>query len=134
MSTLEQIKAIHAQVKSGADFPQYVQEMKQLGIAAYDLYVADGHARYVGFEQVLRSEPAYSPLAVAAQGNKPALVHALTIHQQGQTDYLTFCRQAAAAGVEKWTTRTVELTCTYYDRQGQVLVVEAIPLPASVGH
>lgn len=134
MFTLEQIKATHAQVKSGANFPQYVQEMKQLGIVAYDLYVTDGHARYVGFEQALRSEPAYPPLAVAAQGNKQALEHALTIHQHGQTDYPTFCRQAAAAGVEKWTTRTVELTCTYYDQQGQVLVIEVIPLPAPAGH
>ncbi len=134
MFTLDQIKAVHAQVKSGADFPQYVQHMKQLGIVAYDLYVADGHARYVGFEQVLESEPAYPPLAVAATGSQPALAQALTQHQQGHTDYPTFCRQAAAAGVEKWTTRTVELSCTYYDRQGQILVVEAIPLPTPTAH
>lgn len=134
MFTLEQIKAAHAKVRSGAEFPQYVQEMKQLGIVAYDLYVTDGHARYVGFEQVLRSEPTYAPLVVAAQGNQHALEHALTLHQHGQTDYPTFCRQAAAAGVEKWTTRTVELTCTYYDQQGRALVMEAIPLPTPGSH
>ena len=129
MFTLEQIKAAHANVKSGVDFPQYVQDLKHLGVVAYDIYVYDGHACYVGSEQALVSEPIHAPLVVAAEGNQQALEHALAVHQRGQTDYPTFCRQAAEAGVEKWTTRTVELSCTYYDRQGQVLVVEGIPLP-----
>ncbi|OON69946.1 DUF1398 domain-containing protein [Hymenobacter sp. CRA2] len=130
MFTLDQINATHAKVKSGADFPQYVQDMKQLGVVAYEMYVTDGHARYVGVGQELRSEPVRPPQFIAVHGDKQALEHALSMHQRGQTDYPTFCRQAAEAGVEKWTTRTVELTCTYYDLQGQVLLVEAIPLPA----
>lgn len=31
MFTIEQIKTAHSQVKSGADFPAYIQEIKKLG-------------------------------------------------------------------------------------------------------
>ncbi|MBO0322236.1 DUF1398 family protein [Muricauda sp. CAU 1633] len=49
------------------------------------------------------------------------------VHQHGQTDYPTFCKQAAEAGVEKWTTHMVEKTITYWDKKGQKLIVEPIP-------
>jgi hypothetical protein len=39
MFTLQQINASHAQVKSGADFPRHVQNLKQLGLVSYDHYV-----------------------------------------------------------------------------------------------
>ncbi len=130
MFTLDQIKTIHGRVKSGADFPQYVQDLNQLGMQYYDYYVADGHHRYVGHDGfTLTSPPANEPLPVAAQGSAAQLTQALTIHQRGQTDYPTFCRQAAEAGVEKWTVDMQHLTYTYYDRQGNVLVAEAIPEP-----
>lgn len=130
MFTLEQIKAIHSQVKTGADFPQYVQNLKAIGLAHYDLFVADGHAEYVATTgERLTSLASYAPLPVAALGQASELAHALLIHQQGQTDYPTFCRQAAEAGVEKWTVDALALTCSYYDRQGQVLATEIIPLP-----
>jgi len=57
------------------------------------------------------------------------LKHAITIHQQGQTDYPTFCQQAIEAGVEKWTTHMIEMTVTYLDKKGNKLIVEAIPKP-----
>ena len=46
--TLEEVKAAHSKVKSGADFPNYIQEIIQLGVEAYDVFVADGHAVYFG--------------------------------------------------------------------------------------
>ncbi|PPK88182.1 uncharacterized protein YbcV (DUF1398 family) [Neolewinella xylanilytica] len=131
--TLEQLQAAHGRVKSGADFPRYVQDMERLGVVAYDYYVSDGHHSYRGREQVLTTVPVGEPLPVAPSGNREALQQALTVHQQGRTDYPTFCRQAAAAGVDKWTVRTLELTCSYYDVQGQEMLVEEIPLPGNPG-
>ena len=49
--------------------------------------------------------------------------------QQGKTDYLTVCRQAAEAGVEKWIVDLEKMTCTYYDKAGNSLLVEIIPTP-----
>jgi hypothetical protein len=35
MFTVEQIRAAHNKVKSGADFPAYIQEIKALGVSQY---------------------------------------------------------------------------------------------------
>ena len=46
MFTLDQIKAAHSQVKSGADFPKYIQDIGKLGVLKYEHFVADGHTTY----------------------------------------------------------------------------------------
>lgn len=64
MFTIEQIKAAHSNVKSGADFPAYIQDIKKLGVAAYDVFVADGHADYYGdndYKTSSSSKPARLP-------------------------------------------------------------------------
>lgn len=48
MFTLEQIKEAHAKVRSGADFPTYVQDLIGLGVTCYQTYVSDGHTDYFG--------------------------------------------------------------------------------------
>ena len=36
MFTVEQIKAAHSKVQSGADFPAYIREIKELGVTHYE--------------------------------------------------------------------------------------------------
>lgn len=128
MFTLEQITEAHSHVKSGADFPAYVQALIALGVRRYDSFVADGHAEYLGTDgSTVASEPIYPALAIAERGDAAELSFALAAHQAGGTDYLTFCREAAAAGVEKWRVDTEAMTCTYLDRSGTLLVEEVIP-------
>ena len=128
MLTIEQIRAAHSKVKSGADFPSYVQEMKGLGVTAYEHYVTDGHIKYYGANGFTISAPAkWAAREVAANGDTAKLQHALTIHQQGQTDYPTFCIQSAEAGVEKWVVDMAKMLCIYYDKAGTEMVVEMIP-------
>ncbi|SKB27195.1 DUF1398 domain-containing protein [Daejeonella lutea] len=128
MFTLQQIQEAHSKVKSGADFPRYIQDIKALGVFTYTTFVSDGHAEYNGApDSKVASEPKYSALPIADTSNKKALEHALSIHQQGQTDYLTFCQQAAAAGVEKWVVDISQMTCTYFDQDGREMVKELIP-------
>jgi len=55
------------------------------------------------------------------------LKRSISFHQQGQTDYPTFCQQASDAGVEKWTTHMTEMKVAYFDKVGQKLTVEPIP-------
>jgi uncharacterized protein YbcV (DUF1398 family) len=130
MFTISQIRETHSKVKSGADFPNYVQEMKTLGVKRYEHYVSNGHILYYGSNSfTLSAEPKWQPMELAAHADTEALKHALTIHQAGQTDYLTFCRQSAAAGVEKWVVDMENMACTYYDIAGNEMVVETIPTP-----
>lgn len=128
MFTLDQIKAVHSKVKSGADFPNYVQELKALGMIYYDTYVTDGSTHYYGKNGFrIDGGAKYPSQVIADSSSAEKLEHFMKIHQQGQTDYLTFCRQAAEAGVKKWTVHLVDLLCTYYDKAGTVMVVERIP-------
>lgn len=128
MFTIEQIKIAHSKVKSGADFPAYIQEMKLLGVTAYEHFVSDGHIQYYGVDNfTIAADAKWPAVEIAAAGSSEKLKHALAVHQQGQTDYTTFCRQSAEAGVEKWVVDMIKMICTYYDKAANEILVEAIP-------
>jgi uncharacterized protein YbcV (DUF1398 family) len=128
MFTVEQIKAAHSKVKSGADFPKYIQEIKQLGVMDYITWVTDGHTEYFGENGFkATSQPNYASLEIAAQRDKPQFVQYLKNHQQGGSDYPTFSRQAAETGIEKWVVSLEAMICVYYDRAGGEVLAEAIP-------
>lgn len=130
MFTIELIHEAFSKVKSGADFPQFVQDLKAIGVTHYDNFVADGNTKYFGTNNfVLQGETKYPSMNVNDESSADKLKHAIFIHQQGQTDYPTFCRQAAEAGVEKWTTHMIEMTVIYLDKAGNELTVELIPQP-----
>lgn len=48
-------------------------------------------------------------------------------HQQGNTDFLTFIKRCAIYGIEKWEICMDKMTCTYYDKAGNEILVEDIP-------
>ncbi len=126
--TKEQINEAFSKVKSGADFPQLVQDLKNMGVRYYENFVADGKTNYVGSKDYyVQGEAKYPEMKVAEQSSKPHLQQALEVHQAGQTDYLTFCQQAADTGVEKWITSMEDMTVSYFDKNGNVMLVEEIP-------
>jgi len=128
MFTIEQIKTAHSKVKSGADFPSYIQEMKSLGIKSYQHFVSDGHIQYYGDNNFkLPANAKWPPVEIAEKSSIENLKHYLGIHQQGQTDYISFCKQAASSGVEKWIVDISKMTCAYYDKTAKEMLVEIIP-------
>ena len=127
MFTIDQIKQAHSKVKSGADFPNYVQDLIALGVVHYDTFVTDGHSEYFGEDTKIRSEAKYAALKIAKTSNIEKFLHYLKMHQQSQTDYLTFCSHSAETGVEKWQVDTKQMTCTYYDVAGKQMLEEQIP-------
>lgn len=128
MFTAEQIKAAHSKVKSGADFPAYIQEIKALGVTHYEAYVTDGHIDYHGANNYTAKVPAkYDPLVIAPTANSEQFKAALVAHQQGKTDFLTFIRICATFGIERWAICMDKMTCTYYDKAGNEILVEEIP-------
>ena len=133
MFQLKDIKTAHSKVKSGADFPAYIQDLIKLGVRKYDTYVSDGHTLFFGENNYqIQSEPKYALLAVGNKSDRESFKHSLKIHQQGQTDYPTFCRHAGETGVEKWTVDMQHMTCTYYDKANNKILEEKIPTPESV--
>lgn len=128
MFTLDQIKDAHAKVRSGADFPRYVQDIIQLGVIGYDMFVADGHAAYFGEDGFEVSSAAkYDAIIIAGAADKGTFTERLKAHQRGETDYLTFCNDCAANGIEKWTLDMKAMTCTYFDKAGNNILEEIIP-------
>ncbi len=129
MFTVEQIKAVHARtVKTGADFPRYISEIAILGVRYYATYVRDGHTDYSGADDYRVSSPAvYAEQTISAGSDPDSFKKALQAHQQGHSDYLTFCRQCAAYGMEKWAVCLEKYTCTYFDLHGWEVLVEQIP-------
>lgn len=130
MFTIDQIKTVHSKVKSGADFPNYIQDIIKLGVSSYETFVHDGHTVFRGKgDYQISSPPKYDPLAVADKSNNQKFQSDLKAHQQGKTDYPTFCKQSAENGVEKWAVDTNKMTCTYYDKGGNKMLTEIIPSP-----
>jgi uncharacterized protein YbcV (DUF1398 family) len=128
MFTVEQIKAAHSKVKSGADFPAYIQDIKKLGVTHYETFVTDGHTNYYGTNDYKTTLPArYEPLNIAEKCDKGRFQSDLIDHQQGKTDYPTFIRISANLGIEKWLVCMKKMTCTYYDKAGNEILVEQIP-------
>jgi len=128
MFTVKQIKTAHSKVKSGADFPAYIQEIKSFGVTHYEAYVTDGHIDYHGTGNYTAKVPAkYDPLVIADTPKNEEFQTELIAHQQGKTDFLTFIERCAAFGIEKWAICMDKMTCTYYDKAGNEILTEQIP-------
>jgi uncharacterized protein YbcV (DUF1398 family) len=128
MFTVEQIKMAHSKVKSGADFPSYIKEIKGLGVTHYEAYVADGHIDYHGANNYTANVPEkYDPLLIAETSKGEEFKKELVAHQQGKTDFLTFIKMCATYGIEKWAICMDKMTCTYFDKAGNEVLIEQIP-------
>jgi uncharacterized protein YbcV (DUF1398 family) len=128
MFTLDQIKTAHSKVKSGADFPNYIQELKKLGISNYETFVSDGHTDFYGTNNYKISTPSrYEILTISDKSNATQFSKELKEHQQGKSDYPYFCAMSARTGVEKWAVDMSKMTCTYFDKAGSEVLKEIIP-------
>jgi len=128
MFTVAKIKQAHSKVKSGADFPKYIQEIKELGVISFVTWVQDSHTEYFGSNNFqTNSDPKYPDLAIAQNCNKELFLDYLKSHQKGETDYFLFCKHCAATGIEKWIVDLQKMTCIYYDKNGNEILVEQIP-------
>ena len=128
MFTIAQIESAHSKVKSGADFPNYISDIKLLGVKGFTTYVSDSHTVYQSADgREIRSEGKYEPMTIAANSDIPHFEAQLKAHQQGKTDYFTFCNDCAETGIEKWVVDLDNMTCIYYDKAGKEILVEPIP-------
>jgi len=128
MFTIEQIHAAHSKVKSGADFPNYMQDLIKLGIISFETFVKDSHSVYFGRNDFkTKSESKYPDLEISEIVDKDQFISDLKLHQKGGTDYMKFCKDCAKSGIEKWVVKTNDMTCTYFDTAGNQVLVEVIP-------
>ena len=63
------MKAAHAKVKTGSDFPAYVREIKQLGLFRYEYLAKNGKTIYYGANNFnVSSEAIYSEKTISETG------------------------------------------------------------------
>jgi uncharacterized protein YbcV (DUF1398 family) len=128
MFTLPDIKTAHAKVKSGADYPAYVQDLIKMGVSGYETFVRDNHTEYFGTDGTnVASLPSGEELTITHQADTETFLKDLKAHQQGKTDYSGFRKDCAKSGVEKWAADLSKMTCTYLDKSGKTMLVEKIP-------
>jgi uncharacterized protein YbcV (DUF1398 family) len=128
MFTVEQIEQAHEKVKSGADFPKYIQEIKKIGVIGFETWVQDSCTNYFGLNNFsVSSKPKYDAIIISENSNAENFKTQLKNHQQGKTDYYTFCKACGETGIEKWIVNLDEMTCIYYDKIGNEILVEQIP-------
>ena len=128
MFTIQQIKEAHSKVKTGADFPKYMKDIIALGVTSFETFVFDNHTNYYGKDNYqIASEGFSETLDIANESNIEQFKSDLKAHQQDKTDYMTFLKDCAKSGVEKWTVVMDKMTCTYYDKAGNEMLVEKIP-------
>lgn len=128
MFTVNEIHQAHAKVKSGADFPTYIQELKKLGVISFETWIKDSHTLYFGKNGYsVQSTAQYPDLYIEENCTKEPFIQYLKLHQQGKTDYFAFCNNCAETGIEKWIVSLETLTCTYYDKNANEILKEEIP-------
>lgn len=128
MFTIQQIQDAHSKVKSGADFPKYIQDIITLGVTSFETFVSDNHTDYYGNDNLQTSSEGFSEtLTITNESNIEQFKSDLKLHQQGNTDYKTFLSDCAKSGVAKWIVVMDKMTCSYYDINGNEMLVEKIP-------
>lgn len=128
MFTVQQIEDAHKKVQSGEDFPKYIQEIKGFGVKSFITFVKDSHTEYFGDDDfITSSNPKYDDLEILETTDSERFKTQLKAHQQGKTDYFTFCKDCAETGIEKWIVDLNKMTCIYYNKSGNEILVEQIP-------
>ncbi|HCY7534341.1 TPA: DUF1398 family protein [Staphylococcus aureus] len=124
---LSAIQQAHHQF-TGVDFPKLFKAFKDMGMTYNIVNIQDGTATYVHqSEDDIVTSSVKSNHPVAPSSNQSIVQDVLTRHQQGQTDFETFCDEMAQAGIYKWHIDIQAGTCTYIDLQEQAIISELIP-------
>ncbi|HCZ8230203.1 TPA: DUF1398 family protein [Staphylococcus aureus] len=125
--TLSEIQQAHQQF-TGVDFPKLFKAFKDMGMTYNIVNIQDGTATYVHqSEDDIVTSSVKSNHPVAPSSNQSIVQDVLTRHQQGQTDFETFCNEMAEAGIYKWHIDIQAGTCTYIDLKEQAIISELRP-------
>ncbi|WP_449399477.1 DUF1398 family protein [Chryseobacterium wanjuense] len=96
----------------------------------YTSYISDNNIDYFDSENQLtattrgKDNPVRS---ISELLNLEQFKSRLKLHQQGGTDYATFCTDCAENGIEGWKMDLNKMTCSYFDKTGKEVLVEQVP-------
>ena len=128
MITITDIETAQSKIATAADFPQFIQDLKNMGIQQFSTIVENSQSIYwhTGGKPIV-SDVKYEPLSLTYETDVDTFLVRLKLHQEGKTDYYTFCVDAANTGIEKWVMDLDQMTCTYFDHTCRAVLVENVP-------
>jgi len=125
--TVEQIEEIHGRLSKAETLSDYVRELAALGIERYDSFVSDGHSEFLGRDgHRVITDAVHDGLTIAESSDRDQFLDHLRRHERGETSYLEMSTGLAHFGVERWTVDSEAMTMTFYNRSGDILLVEQI--------
>jgi uncharacterized protein YbcV (DUF1398 family) len=125
--TVEQITDIHDRLGNSDALGSYLRALRDLGVEKYDSYVTDGHSEYFGADGNRLIGPAFhETFTIADACDKERFLQYMQLVEQGGVGYVEMSKALADHGVEKWTFHMTELTVTYFDKAGNVLLAENV--------
>ncbi len=132
MFNLDQILKSAVTIGTGEALPGYLDELAALGVSSYVTFVADGHTEYRGRDGYkVDSGPCHNFIKIAHEPNTDFFRLRLIFHQQGKLRSEIFCSDCGSSGVSKWEVDIATRSCTYFNRKGERMIVELIPVAAS---
>ncbi len=119
----------HAQqLYTGVEFPILVAAFAELGITQVTINIHTGETTYQHRDGMHLQTPSLKATTpVASTASQVGLTTSLQIHQQGKSDFPTFCEEIAAAGIAYWIIDVSALTCDYYSLIDALILSETIP-------
>lgn len=124
---LESIKQAQ-KLYTGPDFPKLVSEYKIMGIVTNIYNIETGIVSYVNKQQkIIRDTGIKVDVEIPQNSNYEKAILGLKRNQKGESDFITFCREVAGAGIYKWIVDLENMTCNYYDKQENMIISEIIP-------
>lgn len=125
--SLEKIQEAHGKF-TGVDFPKLIQAFKNMGMLTNTYNLQSGQVTYTHTKgEKIHVQANAVDLAINPTSSTEGAKDVLKRHQAGETDFVTFCREIAGAGVYKWVSNMDEMTCSYYDLNENIVIDEAIP-------
>lgn len=113
---------------TGPDFPKLIKVFKAMGMKTNSFNLETGVVTYTNsLGEKLVSEGIKVDFNIVEKGNYEGAIIALQRNQRGESDFYTFCNEVAKAGVYKWVIDLDKMTCAYFDKVEQVIIIESIP-------
>lgn len=124
--TLATIHEAH-KLYTGPEFPKLIRVFKAMGMVTNIYNLESGVVFYQNKTGESLKEKVIEAHKVNIKSDYPAAFTALKRNQSGESDFPTFCKEVAAAGICKWVSDLEKMTCTYYDKQENAVIEESIP-------
>ncbi len=113
---------------TGPDFPKLIKAFKSMDMITNIFDLETGKVTYVSRSgDTLVSTGIKMKFDTREAGKYEEAIIALQRNQRGESDFYSFCNEVAKAGIYKWVSDLDAMTCSYFDRMEQVVIIENIP-------